>query len=296
MGIARNLARIIADNSGAIAAGNLSNAAPTPGLTNRISNGAFNVWQRGTSFTSVASGQYTADRWQISYRPAGVTVARQDNTTYYAARLTNTDGSPQSFDFEQRIEDVTQFNNSNYVMSFNAKSSASVTVTAQIYVNYGSGGSSQDTCNVVNVSVTTTRTGFSVSLPFPNMSGKTIGANNYVQLNSTGATAVDTTTWNNTSPTSNVFSMGGISSWWPASTTMVAYCWAEIAGFSRFGSYTGNGNANGSFIYTGFQPKFVMIKRTDAIENWVIWTPLSSGNGIASSNNFSLFPNLSRNR
>jgi len=91
--------------------------------------------------------------------------------------------------------------------------------------------------------------------------------------------------FNNGSSTINNANQNGI--------TYVAYCWAEIAGFSKFGSYTGNGNANGSFIYTGFQPKFVMIKRTDAIENWVIWTPLANGNGIASSNNFSLFPNLS---
>jgi hypothetical protein len=97
---------------------------------------------------------------------------------------------------------------------------------------------------------------------------KSLGANNYIQLNTTGATAVDTTTWNNTSPTSNVFSMGGISSWWPASTTFVAYCWAEIAGFSKFGSYTGNGSTDGSFIFTGFRPKFIMVKRTDAVEGW----------------------------
>jgi hypothetical protein len=151
-------------------------------MKNRIINGAFNVWQRGTSFTSVSSGQYTADRWQISYRTAGVTVAQQNNTTYYACRLTNTDGSVQSFDFEQRIEDVTQFNNASFTMSFNAKASTASTVTAQVYVNYGSGGSSQDTVYVGNVSVTTTRTGFTIALPFPNMASKTIGANNYVRV------------------------------------------------------------------------------------------------------------------
>ena len=52
--------------------------------------------------------------------------------------------------------------------------------------------------------------------------------------------------------------------------TYVAYCWAEIAGFSRFGSYTGNANADGPFIYTGFRPKFVLFKRTDSTSNWEI--------------------------
>ena len=52
-------------------------------------------------------------------------------------------------------------------------------------------------------------------------------------------------------------------------TTYIAYCWAEIDGFSKFGSYTGNGNANGPFVWCGFRPAFVIIKRTDAAgENW----------------------------
>jgi hypothetical protein len=52
---------------------------------------------------------------------------------------------------------------------------------------------------------------------------------------------------------------------------MVAYCFAEIAGFSRFGSYTGNGvNNNGPFVYCGFRPKFVLFKNTNTTQNWII--------------------------
>lgn len=154
-----------------------------PGFKNRIINGDFRVWQRGTSFSGVASGQYTADRWQLSYRTAGVTIAQQNNTTYYAARLTNTDASVQSFDFEQRIEDVTQFNNGVFMLSFYAKSSTSVTGNMNCYVNYGSGGSSQDTASYSSAfSVTTTRTKFTIPITFPNMSAKTIGSSNYVRL------------------------------------------------------------------------------------------------------------------
>jgi len=54
-------------------------------------------------------------------------------------------------------------------------------------------------------------------------------------------------------------------------TTYVAYCWAEIAGFSAFGSYTGNGSTDGTFVYTGFRPKFVMIKRRDTTSGWNIY-------------------------
>jgi hypothetical protein len=53
--------------------------------------------------------------------------------------------------------------------------------------------------------------------------------------------------------------------------TYVAYCWAEIAGFSKFGSYTGNGTADGPFVYTGFRPKFLLIKVTSAVEDWMIF-------------------------
>jgi hypothetical protein len=72
--------------------------------------------------------------------------------------------------------------------------------------------------------------------------------------------------WNNTSPTSTVFSLG---SDLVTSTTQVAYCFAPVAGYSAFGSYTGNGSTDGPFVYTGFRPRFVMIKST-AGDNWTI--------------------------
>ena len=81
-----------------------------------------------------------------------------------------------------------------------------------------------------------------------------------VRLNSTNAATVNNT-WNNTSPTSTVFTLGAPSGGSNASgDAYVAYCWAEIAGYSKFGSYTANGSADGPFIYTGFRPKYVMIK------------------------------------
>jgi hypothetical protein len=55
-----------------------------------------------------------------------------------------------------------------------------------------------------------------------------------------------------------------------SSDNVIMYCWAEIAGFSKFTSYTGNGSADGPFIFTGFRPKWLMIKRTDSTQNWII--------------------------
>ena len=84
-------------------------------------------------------------------------------------------------------------------------------------------------------------------------------ASEYLILNNTDAKGTISNYWNGTPSSSviNLSSQAGINS---NGGTYVAYCWAEIAGFSKFGSYTGNGSTDGPFVYTGFRPKFVMIK------------------------------------
>jgi hypothetical protein len=79
-------------------------------------------------------------------------------------------------------------------------------------------------------------------------------------LNATTENTQNFDVWDSNDPTSSVFSVGASTLSNASSGTYVAYCWAEIAGFSKFGSYTGNGDPNGPFIYTGFRPKFVIIK------------------------------------
>ena len=76
--------------------------------------------------------------------------------------------------------------------------------------------------------------------------------------------------WNNTEPTSSVISLG-ISGGTNNTNKTIAYCWAEIEGFSKFGSYVGNGSADGPFVYTGGRPAFVMIKRTDSTGDWYLF-------------------------
>jgi hypothetical protein len=100
----------------------------------------------------------------------------------------------------------------------------------------------------------------------------------HASIGNTGALALDLTIatdtnvayFNNTSPTSSVFTVGTGNSLNASTSTYVAYCWAEIAGFSKFGSYTGNGSSDGPFVYLGFRPRFGMIKRTDTTEAWTI--------------------------
>ena len=98
----------------------------------------------------------------------------------------------------------------------------------------------------------------------------TQGAGKFLRLESTNAVDTSSTLWNNTTPTSSVFSIavGGIAN--TSSGTYVAYCFAEKKGYSKFGSYTGNGNADGTFIYTGFKPALIIFKRADSTGFWRI--------------------------
>ncbi len=96
------------------------------------------------------------------------------------------------------------------------------------------------------------------------------GATNLLRLNTTAAAASDSVFYY-TTPTANTFYLGAPAGYSNGSgETYVAYCWSEIAGFSRFGSYTGNGNVDGPFVYTGFRPKFVIVKRTDSTGDWYV--------------------------
>ena len=96
------------------------------------------------------------------------------------------------------------------------------------------------------------------------------GNTKYQLLNGNYADTTESTAWNNTSPTNSVFSVGSWNESNASGSTYVAYCFEDVQGFSKFGSYVGNGSTDGTFIYTGFKPAFVMIKRTDTTANWQI--------------------------
>ena len=95
-----------------------------------------------------------------------------------------------------------------------------------------------------------------------------LGNTNRVYLNGTEASG-SSTIWNNTTPTSSVFTMKGGD--FATGESLVFYAFAEKQGYSKFGSYTGNGNADGTFVYTGFKPAFLIAKRTDVGAAWVMY-------------------------
>ena len=96
-------------------------------------------------------------------------------------------------------------------------------------------------------------------------------ASYYLNLSSTAAQVSNNVIWAGTSPTSSVFSIGNYGNINGSGSPHYFYAFAEVEGFSSFGSYTGNGSAEGPMIYTGFRPAFVIVKQTNVARGWYIF-------------------------
>ena len=107
------------------------------------------------------------------------------------------------------------------------------------------------------------------------------GSMDYLYLNLTNA-KVDS---GNPVPTSSVFQKSDTNG-----ETQIAYCFAEKTGYSKFGSYVGNNNTDGTFVYTGFKPAFIIVKPTSGVEHWTMYDNKRTG---YNPTNYQLYPNLS---
>ena len=118
-----------------------------------------------------------------------------------------------------------------------------------------------------------------------------LGNTKYLSLNTTSNASTSTNWWNNTSPTSSVFTVGTDSSVNESSHAMIAYCWHNVEGFQKFGSYTGNGNSDGPLVYTGFRPRLMMLKMTNGSysEHWNMWDSVDDSKGILCGNTLDEF-------
>ena len=95
--------------------------------------------------------------------------------------------------------------------------------------------------------------------------------NNEIFLNDSAGTNASSGAWNNTAPTSTVFSLGTGGYGNASGQKIIAYCFAEKKGFSKFGKYTGNGSSDGTFVYTGFKPSFVITKCSSTSSSYTHW-------------------------
>jgi hypothetical protein len=99
-----------------------------------------------------------------------------------------------------------------------------------------------------------------------------LGSSYGLKLNTTGAQfSADATVWNSTNPTSSVFSIGSAVDLNASSNTYIAYCFAEVKGFSKAFSYVGNGSSDGTFVHLGFRPAWILMKGSNSVTQWRIW-------------------------
>jgi hypothetical protein len=161
---------------------------------NKIVNGDFGIWQRGTSFSNPSSSAYTGDRWQVSHNGTGATrtisqqtftpgtapVAGYEANFFYRYALTVV-GTGNTYQLiQQPIEDVRTFAGQTVTLSFWAKAGSSATIQTDFDQYFGSGGSSDVYSAQASHSVTTSWTRFSQTVTLGTMTGKTIGAGSFL--------------------------------------------------------------------------------------------------------------------
>ena len=229
----------------------------------------------------------TTDEWSIYDAPRGVT------------KHLNTSNATETTD----ADTLTAFNSTGFVLGDDDK----VNTAGERYLAYcwragGGAGSSNEAGSINTTSTTVDQTyGFSISTYEGNAtSGATFGHGlgkapemvwikprdagegwtvYHVGLGGTIGTYLNMTNtsysgsyyWNNTAPSSTVVTLGNHVLNNGSGNNMVAYCWAPIEGFSHFGKYIGNGSANGTLIYTGFKPAWVMIKNNSSAGSWYVY-------------------------
>jgi len=236
----------------------------------------------GLQFLEWIKDRANVNNHQLLNGVTGLSAVLQSNTT--AAETTYTAPSGNSVGFAWKAGSSSSSNTSGSItstVSVNASAGFSVvTYTAQASgtgtVGHGLG---------VAPSLIITK-------PRANPYGWTsyhasLGNTQYIELNTTSAAATNSTVWNNTSPTSSVFTLGSA---FAGNGTYVAYCWTPIAGFSAFGSYTGNGSTDGPFIYLGFRPRWILMKGSSAVTDWHLFDTARDPYNVSQAN---LSPNTS---
>jgi len=168
-----------------------SNGTSAQSNGNAIINGAFDIWQRGTSFSNAAVGAYVSDRWRVDYggTPTSMTTSRQAFTLgsapvagyegeFFFRNLITTPGTLSNFDIRQRIEDVRTFAGQTVTLSFFAKADTARTSIVYILQEFGSGGSAGVFAAIPTLSLTSSWARYSFTFNVPSIAGKTIGAGN----------------------------------------------------------------------------------------------------------------------
>lgn len=275
----------------------------------------------GTSQTITNAAAFKPDFVWIKMRSAAYYNILTDSVRGYNKQWFSNDAIAE----ESRTDRLTSFNSNG----FSVGSYTDVNNNGSTFVGWqwqaGQGSSSSNTNGTITSTVSVNASaGFSVIGYTGNgTSGATIGhglgvapsliiikrrltppsvPNSIVyhsSVGNTGALVLDTTLatqtssafWNNTTPGSSVFTVGNDANTNNSGNTFIAYAWTPIAGYSAFGSYTGNGSSDGPFVYTGFRPRWIMTKQSSAAgQSWNIFDTARNTYNLA---NTTLYANQS---
>jgi len=274
---------------------------PAPSIANGANN--FDIVTRAGTGASVAISSYR-------FAPDFVWIKSRTNAYYHKlldkARGANKVLSSNATDAEStETQGLMSFDTNGYTLGTSSDSTVNNAGSGQTYVDWAwKGGGTAVTNNSGTITSTVsanTTAGFSIVTYTGTGANATVGhglgvapsmiivknrssvvswpvyhanltsAAYALYLNKTDAQGSFPTLWNSTAPTSTVFSLGTGGSESNGSGNFVAYCFSAVAGFSAFGKYTGNGSSDGPMIYTGFRPRYILIKSTVETSNWLEW-------------------------
>jgi len=292
---------------------------PTPTIVqgNKYMDATIYTGNGGTN-AIMNSGSFQPDLVWYKSRSSGY-----DNSLFDSVRGATKQLVSNSTATETTLSGVSAFNTNGFTLSTdaNGNNTNSTYVAWQWQANKGSTSSNTSGSITSTISVNTTA-GFSIVTYTGTGSNSTVGhglgvapsmvmvkkrsstgnwpvyhigltsASYDILLNTTGGQNSASAVWNNTAPTSSVFSIGTDSDVNASSSTYVAYCFAPITGFSAFGSYVGNNSSTGPFVYLGFNPKFVLIRYAGS-SGGVNWEVYDSARDTYNSVTHNLSPNLS---
>jgi len=251
----------------------------------------------GTTSNSITGAGFQPDFVWIKRRNAVAGHKLNDSVRGVNKQLTTNNTNAEGTDTNQ----LTSFDSDGFTLSNNADvNNSSGTYVGWNWLAGGTASSNTDGSITSQVSANTT-SGFSIVSYTGTGANATVGhglgvapsyvivkarsttggwitwvkgfsGTQYLTMQTTNAVATSADIWNSTVPSTDVFSIGTNSSMNTSSATYIAYCFADVKGFSKFGSYTGNGSTDGPFIYTGFKPAWFLVKQSSASgQHWYLF-------------------------
>jgi hypothetical protein len=260
------------------------------------------------TLTDAEGGAVKPDLVWIRDRDSGVEHVWTDSARGATIELSSNDSGAN----ETVAQGLKSFDTSGYTLGTDASYNASSSLNVAWCWNTQGGAGSSNTAGSINTTTTSVGTtqGFSISTYTGNdTAGATVGhglgvvpdmfivkttnaadpwsvyhgsntsapETDFLYLQENEATADSLTRWNDTAPTSSVISIHSDSSVNSSARNYVLYAWAGVEGYSKFSSFEGNADADGTFVYCGFRPAWILIKKIDAVGGWGIWDAKRSG-------------------